>query len=481
MNSFLNSLNVTRTENGALALASSGSELVNLFGLGAAMRKRSAEDMKSLFASAYNEDKLLATKIAFYIRDVRGGQGERDAFRNICDWLAENDSNTLIKNLEKIPEFGRWDDLARLSLSNDEVVSALALTIVEKQLELDKEAEHPSLLAKWMPSENTSDKETIADARKMAKKLGLSRAQYRKELLSPIRAKIVLVESLMCAKEWDGVNYENVPSRAAMTYRNAFKKHDEARYNEYLGAVEKGEKVIKASTLYPYDLYNKVNATRAVDRTLEAQWKALPDFLKDNPDGKGIVVADTSASMNGDPIAVAVSLAIYMAERNVGPFQDAFITFSMKPQLHMLKGDTLYDKIRTLDKSGWDMNTDINAVFRLILDRGVAAKVSAEDMPSTIYIISDMQFDRCTNGNQTNFEAIREMYAKAGYVMPKLVFWNVRASGKQVPAAANENGVFLVSGCSPVIFEQVMKAKAVTPYELMLETLNKPRYDVITV
>jgi hypothetical protein len=471
-------MNMTYTENGSLTNASSGSALVDFFGLGGALRTRSEADIQNLFEKAYAEDKLLATKMAFYFRDVRGGQGERKTFRAISDWLAAYDANVLLNNLENIPFYGRWDDLIRLAASDDEMISAATVALIEKQLNEDLASDHPSLLAKWMPSENASSRATKKAATELAKKLGLSPRQYRKNLTA-LRNKISIVESYMCQKEWNGINFENVPSRAAMLYRKAFQKNAPTRYAEYLSAVEAGEKTIKASALYPYELVGKfMGYNTSDDRTLEAQWKALPDYLPE--DDNGIAVCDVSGSMMGLPMQVSVSLGIYLAERSKGAFKDYFITFSARPKLQKLEGNTLKSKVQNLCNAQWDMNTNVNAVFDLILDRAKAHNVPQSDMPSVIYIISDMQFDSACSG-RTNFEVIRDRYKASGYEMPTLVFWNVNARHNQSPVSVNDEGVVLVSGCSPSIFESVLSGKSVTPYDQMIATLSKPRYDNVKV
>ena len=327
-----------------------------------------------------------------------------------------------------------------------------------------------SLLGKWLKSENTSSKESRELARKTRKYLGLSSKDYRK-MLTVLRAKIKIVESQMSRKQWDKINYEAVPSKASMIYKKAFKKHDEKRYEKYLESVEKGEKKINTKTLFPYEIVRQ--ARKENDKTLDLLWKNLPDYTKENE--KALVVADVSGSMYGLPMDISVSLAMYFAERNKGIFQNKFITFSEKPELQEIEGTTLNQKIRNLEDAHWDMNTNVQAVFDLILDTAIENKIKKEDMPGTIYIISDMEFDEATDENdKTNFEIIKQKYEEAKYNMPVLVFWSVDSRQNNVPVTQNEKGVILVSGSSASVFKMAMEKT--TPHEFMLSVLNSERY-----
>jgi hypothetical protein len=365
----------------------------------------------------------------------------------------------------------------------DEVINFIT-TQLKKDSEGAIENKKISLLAKWMPSINTSSKQKVALAYKFAKALGVSAKEYRKAL-SALREKIGVLEQKLSAGKFGDINYEAVPSKASLIYRKAFNKRDGERYRAYLGAVEKGEKKINASVVYPYEIirpietvYGNIDPTEA--RTLDAQWKNQPDWLKDNPH-KGIAVVDTSGSMSGNPILVSVSLGIYFAERNTGPFKDAFITFSTSPSLQFIKGQTIAEKVRGLSRDGWNMSTNIQAVFDLILSTAVKNKISQSDMVDSVYIISDMQFNAAGGNSFTNHEVIKQKYANVGYKMPKLVYWNVNSTNTDSPVTINEQGVCLVSGCSPSILKSVLSAKQFTPIDIMMETLNNSRYDVIVV
>jgi len=363
----------------------------------------------------------------------------------------------------------------------DEVINFIAAQL-KKDSEGAIENKKISLLAKWMPSINTSSKQKVALAYKFAKALGVTPKQYR-QAIAALRKHIDVLEIKLSAGKFNEIDYEKVPSKASLLYRKAFNKRDGERYRSYLSAVEKGEAKINASVLYPYEIIRPIEEGRENDptalKTLDLQWKNQPNWLADNPH-MGLVVCDTSGSMSGQPILVSVSLAIYFAERNVGPFKDTFITFSNTPSLQQIMGQTIAEKVRGLSRSGWSYNTDLQAAFDLILSTAIQNKIAQKDMPNALYIISDMAIDVGNSTNSmTNFELIKQKYKNAGYELPKLIWWNVNATGSDSPVTINDQGTCLVSGCSPSILKSVLSAKTFTPVDVMLETVNKPRYDII--
>ena len=467
-NKFLDSLYLNtskgRTENDAVTLIRSGSPLLDFYAQAGAMRKNPDKAL-DLFQKAFAEDRLKAIKILFYLRDVRGGQGERTLFRVGLEWLGTTYSEIFEQIIKHVPEYGRYDDLF---FDNEKCIS-----LIKTQLTEDVKSEAPSLLAKWLPTINASSKTTVAKARFMADKLGAGEVEYRK-LVRDLRKKIATVEEKMSTDKWGDINYSSVPSQAARIYRNAFRKHDEERYGDFIDKAEKGEVKINAGTLYPYQIYKTVNSDYS--KTLEALWNQLPDYTQ----GKNaLVVADVSGSMYGDPLSVSVSLALYFAERNEGQFKDHFITFSARPKLQRIVGENLLDKMNSINNSDWEMNTDLQAVFNLVLNTAIENDTPQAEMPETIYIISDMEFDYCCE-HRTNFEVIDEKYKVAGYTRPNIVFWNVDArGGENLPVQKNEKGVSLVSGFSPVIFKIAVEDK--TPEEVMLDTINSERYSQITI
>lgn len=493
MNTFMNGLqnasNYTVTENGALAHKTTRSAVYDMFALGGAYRKRNDEDCILLFKNALEENETLALKCLFYLRDCRGGQGERRFFRVCYKWLAQKHADVARRNFELISEYGRYDDviyaLIGTPLEND------ALEFIKNQLALDLECKTPSLLAKWLPSENASAVKTKKMGNIIREYLGMTHREYRKTL-SILRERINLLERLMSANRWDEIEFDKIPSKAGLIYKNAFARRDIIA-KKYEAFAKSEDTKVNASTLYPYDVVHKaVEGTRgwgysfrdmsATDRAMvEKYWENLPDYLEGKP-CKMMCVVDTSGSMTGSeasaPINVAIGLGMYCAERIGGPFKNHYISFSSRPQLIKIEGVDFVDKVRRIYKTNLCENTDLVKTFRMLKEIALTAK--PEDIPETIVVISDMQIDcgsRFYGSNvATEMESMRREWEKAGLKMPKLVYWNVEARG-----AANflDDGpnVTYVSGCSPVIFQQVISG--VTGYELMLKKLESARYEAI--
>ena len=472
-----NEANKTTTENGAVTHASTMDNLLDFFYHAPA--KRGDSEVETLFFKALSSDASLATQILFYLRDPRGGQGERDSFRKCLAIVKKERPFIFDTVIHMVSEYGRWDDILMFTDSptvKDLVKLQIHNDIVAKTL--DKNASI-SLLGKWMPSINTSSKETQALGRKWAKILGYTEKQYRL-VLSGLRKQIDIVESKMSANQWGSVNYSAVPSRASLLYREAFKRHDETRYNEFVEKAVKGEVKINSAVLFPFDIIHKYGVhswgdASDVDNTLEALWNQLPNYADSNKNA--LVVADVSGSMSGTPMEVCISLAIYIAERNKGAFKNQFITFSETPSLEYLVGNTLREKITNLSQANWGMSTSLEKVFDLILNAAVEHNVKQEFLPDSIFIISDMEFNRCMDdGDLTNFERAKGRFEMFGYTLPKVIFWNVASRNLQAPVTKDEKGVYLVSGCSPSIFEKAINATAVSPIEMMMEVLDNPRY-----
>lgn len=473
-------MNVTETLNGAKAYKSTLNKCLDLFGKIAACRN-DIKQAQRLFAFAYAENPETATRILFWARDIRGGQGEREVFRNLFKYLVEENGEIGAKLVSLVPVYGRWDDL--LVLENTSAWDTV-LGAIQSQLNLDRlnyaSGEAVSLLAKWLPSINASSKDSKRLGRKIVEYLGLSEKEYRK-VLSNLRTHIRIVEQAMCSKEWSAIDYSKLPSRAAFMYRKAFAKQDTTRYAQYLSAVEKGEAKINAGTLYPYEIVEQYLYKGARnDKTIDLQWEALPNYME-GKEFNGLVVADVSGSMRGMPMSVSISLAMYIAERNTAEvWKNKFLTFSERPELQTIVGSTIGKRIDNLSRAAWQMNTDLMAVFKTVLDAGLKNDVPAEDMPQKLIIVSDMQFDACCRSNQrTNFEQIQKLYRKAGYEMPSLIFWNVNAIGGNVPIQAHDTGTALVSGCSPSILKSVLTDSVLTPVDTMNETIYTERYDAV--
>jgi hypothetical protein len=476
-----------RTENNALALNTTGSSLLDLFGLIGALRTR-PQDVVGLFEKAFAEDSLLATKMSFYARNVRGGLGERAVSRLMWRWLANEYPEIMEKNLELVPQFGRWDDL--YFFVGTPIENAMWRFMFEQFAKdyadaLDKKS--VSLLAKWLKSPNTSSQISRALGKLTAKKFNFSEKNYRKSL-SFLRAYIDVTETKMSANKWGDIKYSGVPSKAMTNYHKAFERHDEDAFEAYIESVRKGKNKIHSGTLFPYEIFEKMELARKYHRSqntfslpawnevLEEQWKALPNYVE-NKNVNVLVVADTSESMRGRPICSSIGLAVYFAERNYGEFHNKFITFSRVPKFVTISGATLKEKVMCIPAI--IENTDLEAVFELILDTAVTNNVPIEDLPKAIVIVSDMEIDKA--GEVTFHKSIQNKFEAKGYKLPDVIYWNVDARQNVFHGNKNENGIQVVSGQSPSIFKSVLKSIGKDAYTMMLETLNDSQYNCVKI
>lgn len=509
MDGLKNESNYTYTENGALTYKSTLDGLLDLFALGGAYRTRTDADVINLFMKAFAEDEVHALKCLFYLRDVRGGQGERRFFRVVTKWLAREHTGAMKRNLKYVPEFGRWDDLyvfLGTPLEKD------AFQIMRDQLELDVQCKTPSLLAKWLKSENTSSRESRMLADKTRRFFGLNHKEYRKTL-SILRERIRVLERLMSAGRWDEIEFDKIPSRAGMIYRNAFARHDiermksEKAVQSYEDFAKDKDTKVNAKALYPFDVtkqamafgdwgyyYGNSRKSQALDDTerliVNKYWQNLEDVFN-GYSYNGICVCDTSGSMYGDPLAVAISIAMYCAEHNTGDFANHFFTFSNNPTFVEIEGVDFVDKVNRIAKADWGGSTNIEAVFDKMLRIAVENHLSQDDIPKGVIVVSDMEFNSCVCGgrtssdrwsrygtpaNETLFETIEKRWNAAGYRLPTLTFWNVNARNDRI-AMRKEGHVNFVSGMSPTIFTQVMTGK--DAISLMMDTLDADRYTCI--
>lgn len=483
-----NEENMTRTENGMKAYKSTTNACLDLFAVIGALRSRPDGEGKvdfqlnrahTLLAEAYKENPLYATRTVFYARDVREGLGERDLPRYLFRYLAKNHPEAIKGNLDLIGVYGRYDDLYSFigTPLEDEMWKAM-----KKQFEEDKrnlaEGNAISLLAKWIKTPDASSERTKKLGILTAKKLGYSVYDF-KRLLRKMRKEIDIVETYMSAGEWDKIKYSAVPSRAMTVYRKAFSKHDCTRFGEFINKAVRGEEKINSSTLYPYDIIEKMLYTGERSDVLEAQWKQLPNYVEE---GQNIVVmADTSGSMYGRPMASAVGLATYFAERNKGDFHNLFMTFSSNPTWIKLKGETLEQKVDCVQRAEWGFSTNIEKAFDLVLDTAKKGNVPQEDMPKAIVIISDMEFDTCVEDcNGTFMDSVRKKYTKAGYEVPQIIFWNVDSRNDTFHTKGGSNAL-LVSGQAASTFKTLIGCLGMTAYQMMAEVLESERYAPITI
>jgi hypothetical protein len=464
MNSFVEAVKEvlveTRTDNGMKTYESSKNNLVDLFfRIGSSRGK----DLSADFHRALAEDSVLALRLLMWARDVRGGAGEREVVRTILTDLERKNPSALDQVLNFIPEYGRWDDLLIFETQEFKTKSYELIAAALK--------EGNGLCAKWMPRKGTI-------AVELREFLKLSPKSYRTLLVSLTK----VVEQKMCAKEWSTINYNHVPSLASARYQKAFARNDPVGYTKYKDSLVKGEAKVNASAVYPYDVIKSFKA--GGDPTVvEAQWNSLPNYIGDQ---LILPMVDVSGSMetaiNGNPnltaMDVSVSLGLYLADKNSGPFKDMFLTFSMDTKIEVLKGNII-KKLAQLKRAEWGMNTDLHRAFHRVLDYAKKGKVSAKDMPKYILILSDMEFDHCTKYDDSAIEMIERKYSEAGYELPKIVFWNINARSGNVPVKHNKNGVALISGFSPSIMTSVLKAESFTPYDVMVQTLNSDRYTAI--
>lgn len=505
--------NYTVTENGRLANKTTLSACLDFFG-SAAHYRNSPKGAVELFKQAYLEDKLTAVKTLFYFRDIRGigiGMGERDIFRACFAELTKLDPEWSRYLIHLVPFYGRWDDLfgytsdgVSVFMDCPESVRKDIATLISVQLkrDLNNAATDPtkvSLLAKWMPSCNTSSKRTVALSAMLRKYIMYieSEAVYRKSL-SLLRKTIDVLERRLSSKDYT-FDYSKIPGKAALKYAAAFKRNDNTRYSRYQDeltkALAEGRKDVKfnASTLYPYEIIEKVNNSelcyacvtpKLSDQEVDNMWRSLPNYISGSVAGKNIlVVGDTSGSMlnyNARPMTVACSLCMYISSRNTGIFKDKFILFSDHPEFVTLDSSwPVRQQVDTYINKGFMCNnTDIDKVFRLILDAAVAHDLPESQMPEMLIIVSDMQFDASTKYNERQVDTMKSMYAKSGYKLPKVVYWDVaQNSYGNMPVTVNDKGVCLVNGCKPGLLEMVLSGS--DPQDFMLKVLENERYNKI--
>jgi len=462
----------TLTENGMVTNSTTLDSVLDLFFVIGAMRPQLNSDegiqrLISKFEAAYSEDPLLTRKLLFWARDIRQGAGEREAFRILLKHTSERFPKDVILNLPLIAEFGRWDDVFE---TFGTPVEPFAIGMLIENLQKGN-----SLLAKWMPRTGgkvSTNKKHISNKVRVA--MGLTPKEFRKTLVKLTN----VVETNMCNKDYANINYSHVPSLAMSRYTNAFKRNDSEGFGSYLESLVKGETKINSGAVYPYDILK--NLKRGNSTLSNEQWKALPNFLEGSKE-RVLPVCDVSGSMetsvSGETTAmdVCISLGLYISERNEGPFKDAFVTFSSRPQLQYLKGD-LYSRFQQLQSSDWGMSTDLEATFEMILNQATKHNVPTDEMPTAILIMSDMEFNQATRRNNKALDMIKEKYESSGYTMPKVIFWNLCSRHDNFPVQVGEDNTALISGFSPSILKSVLAGEAMNPISIMLKTLNTERY-----
>lgn len=460
-NATKNTVVEARTENGMKTQDSSLNACVDLFfAIGASRGK----DITAAFERAFQENSEIATKILLWTRDIRGGAGERQIFRDMLVNIEAHHNDFLGPVMAKTPELGRWDDLLALKTA---AARKTAFDMIGAALMAGD-----GLAGKWMPRKGE-------DAVALRKHLGWSPKQYRKTLVGLTK----VVETQMCAKEWDKINFSHVPSVASARYQTAFHRNADEKYSEYKANLAKndGSAKVNAGAVYPYDVIKPVlNGDTTNKEVVKAQWEALENYVGDE---NILPMVDVSGSMYCEAAGsltcmdVAVSLGLYLADKNAGAFKDMFLTFSQRSKIEILGGDIIA-KIRQLRGAPWGMSTNLHSAFDEVLKVAVTNKVAQEDMPGYVLILSDMQFNHCAKNDDSAMEMIERKYEAAGYALPKVVFWNLNARNNGVPVSFDKSGTALISGFSPAIMKSVLKAETFTPESIMLDTVNVPRYDI---
>lgn len=459
------------TENGMATNSTSLDACVDLFFNIGAMRGQDKERLIAGFSKALNQNRIDALKILFWARDIRGGAGERQVFRDIIQWMAENHTEYIKRNLQYISEFGRWDDLLVLI---DTKLESDAMQLISDAIIAEN-----GLCAKWMPRQGPV-------ANKLRKFTGMTPKEWRKSLVGLTN----VVESKMCAKQWDEIDFAKLPSLASARYQKAFGKNAFEKYSEYIKSLQKGETKINAGAVYPYDIVKSLKHGNF--EIANEQWKALPNWMEDSNEML-LPLVDVSGSMetavgNNDNVTcmdIAISLGLYISEKNEGPFKNTFITFSDNPTLEVLSG-SLKDRYTQMASSSWGMSTNLEAAFKLILDQATKHNLSQPDMPTKILILSDMEFNaavgngyRQSGWNPTAQQMIEQLYTDAGYSMPQIVYWNIQSRNGGLPVSFDKQGTALVSGFSPAIMQALVKGEITSPTAIMSSVIHSERYEDI--
>lgn len=437
-----------------------------------------------LFEEALKEDTNLTLKWLLYLRDIREGIGERETFRNFLKYLCNKHEYLAEKFLEvPLEEYGRYDDYIAIINEIPQKLKSKILDKISTQLNKDLETDHPSLLAKWMPSEGASSYKTKALASIMRKGLGLTNKEYRK-MLTNLRKKIDIVESKMSRNEWGEIAYEKVPSKANLNYKDAFLRNDQDRREAYLESLKKGEVKINSNALFPHEIVNRYGYyINSIDDTLEEMWKSMnkPIGFTDTlvvRDGSGSMGFFTIPGTNTTALTVADALTIYCAENNQGAYKDYFMTFSAKAKVLKLKGDTLASKLNFLHEHDDPTTTNAMSIFDLLLETALENNATQEDMPKNILIISDMEYDSTCYTNTNPFKVSKNKFAEHGYKLPKLIFWNVNSRTNTIPITENEDGLILISGFSKSLMEMVMSSE-MDCFEALKKILDTDRYKCV--
>uniref|UniRef100_A0A6C0IAR7 DUF2828 family protein n=1 Tax=viral metagenome TaxID=1070528 RepID=A0A6C0IAR7_9ZZZZ len=526
----------TCTENGAIALDTSGSCIIDYFMMYTRTLTKEQNHKYIEECWAINPEKTIA--VIFNGRDRLTGKKEKVVSNQAMLWLRDNKPYTYMNNITTyINKYGRWKDLLYICYENEtdgmignnyeltlfadklkDDLSELKISEIRESAEATDEATGDkkakvasvSLCAKWAPSENDrNDKRkqfakkiaTILYGRDDAKKM----EKYRKEYLVPLRKKINIVETLMCNNEWDKINYEGVPGVASRRLHIAFNIHDGDRYGDYLSKVRSGDAKINVAGILPHELANYYVNLRSTqeeyseNETIELQWRTIVDNVKSSGIlGNSLAMIDLSGSMfsasNGSiPAQVAISLGIITSQCCKGMFKNKFITFSATPELVSLIPDDLYKEyaekgtepslytcFKSLINVDFGYNTDFEKSCDMIIKYGKDNNINDEDMPRKLFIFTDMQFDEATTDNSENsnvetlYKTIVKKFKSANYTPPKFIFWNLNSSHKQsFPVNCKTEGTAMISGFSEQLLKIFMTYDEFKP-DIIVEEILAP-------
>ncbi|GAB9473514.1 hypothetical protein Gpo141_00010664 [Globisporangium polare] len=478
----------TTTWNGAVSHATSGSARVDFFY--GALRGVEKERFVSLLSASYKENALHTLKMVAYVRDSRGGKGERQIGRWALEWLASNHEKELSHNLKHyIGEYGRFDDPMAVMGSP---VEKDALELLRTQLVQDlatlkegNEKSSISLCAKWIPSEKKALDKKLKMNKKLSKHMGISPAALRKVYLAPLREKLRIIERAMCANEWEKIDFSKVPSVAMHIHgkpEHAFQRHLPEKFAAWKESLAKGEVKVNAKALFPHQVVGQYLSRGEVDELLEAQWNVMVEEASAMGSmKKTLVLSDVSGSMSGTPMEVSIALGLLVSSLALDEYKDLVLTFESQPRFHHVVGANLYERVRNLSAAPWGGSTDFAAAFRAVLTLAKKSQLSEEQMPDRLIVVSDMQFNQADHNFETNYQVLKREFEEAGYVVPHLVFWNVSGSTKDVPTFSGEAKVSLVSGFSTAILKSVLSGLEMNPLDTVLAAILEPRYDAITL
>lgn len=453
------------------------------------VRKVDDNQLEKYFEQAYSENYIDAYLIAFHVRDCRGGKGEREIGRKLLRMLADKDTNLFKKVISEIPEYGRWDDLVAIldkkdAVSSNRELSTAIFSVLSERLNRDYysmvNSGECSLLAKWLPTEGGKLDTRHKFVAQFCKHMNCTPKSYRKRI-SLLRDYLKIIEKYMCTKEWKKIDYSTVPSCAMHKFKKAFLRNDSERYNNWLEKLKNNDTTVKvnAKQLFPHEIVKEICKNNSSDYTLlRAQWDVIyKETKKLGTFDNVLVISDVSGSMVGTPMDVSIALGILLSSCAEGPFNKKVMTFHSSPKFISLDSDDIVDNVNTLKNSPWGGNTDFQAVFNLILKTGRANNLKDKDMPKTIYILSDMQFDQAMPGNySTNYETVKKNYSRFEYTVPKIVFWNLNGSSKDFPATVDDNGTCMISGFSTSILKSILKFGIMDSFETLRNTIDDERY-----